>query len=136
MNRENRVHYHFYLTRWKSSRLRSGKSIISAVVAVKIIFAFLALNCMAQQYINPGVLAEEITRYTASISPATTSVTAFIGWSPMGPTDHGELIKNWENYADIYGGLDSQSLLSYSVYNYFINGGKKRLFYVWPETHR
>jgi hypothetical protein len=52
-----------------------------------------------------------------------TSIAAFIGWAPQGPTDQATLIQSWADYQALFGGLDARSKLGYSVNQFFANGG-------------
>ncbi len=71
----------------------------------------------------PGVYIEEIPSGVRTITGVATSITAFVGWAPSGPTDRAELILSWADYERKFGGLDRRSLLGYAVYHFFANGG-------------
>lgn len=73
----------------------------------------------------PGVFLEEVPGGVRTISGVDTSVTAFAGWAPMGPTDRAEPVASWSDFEIKFGGLDVRSLLGYSVYHFFENGGRK-----------
>lgn len=73
----------------------------------------------------PGVYIEEIPSGVRTITGVATSITAFIGWAPKGPTDRAELILSWADYDRKFGGLTRDSLMSYSVYHFFNNGGQR-----------
>src|SRR5581483_2713206 len=73
----------------------------------------------------PGVYIEEIPSGVRTITGVATSITAFIGWAAKGPTDRAELVLSWPEYERRFGGLDSRSLMSYSVYHFFANGGQR-----------
>ncbi|GAF93575.1 unnamed protein product [marine sediment metagenome] len=64
----------------------------------------------------PGVYFEELPDSWRRIAGVATSRTAFIGWSQEGPTSRAQLISSWPEYEAVFGVLDSDSLLSYSVY--------------------
>lgn len=72
----------------------------------------------------PGVYIEEIPSGVRTITGVATSVAAFIGWAAKGPTDRAQRILSWSDYERQFGGLDSRSLLGYSVYHFFLNGGQ------------
>jgi uncharacterized protein len=79
---------------------------------------------MATQLTYPGVYVEEIPSGVHTITSVATSIAAFIGWTRKGPTDKAVRILSWEDFIRVFGGLDSKSwYLSYSVYNFFLNGG-------------
>ncbi|MFT4103764.1 MAG: phage tail sheath subtilisin-like domain-containing protein [Burkholderiaceae bacterium] len=73
----------------------------------------------------PGVYIEELSSGVHTITGVATSIAAFVGWSPMGPTDQAGLVLSWADYARRYGGLDSRSYLGYAVNQFFGNGGSK-----------
>jgi phage tail sheath protein FI len=73
----------------------------------------------------PGVYIEEIPSGVRTITGVATSITAFVGWAPKGPTDRAQSIQSWADYERIFGGLDSSSDLSYAVYHFFANGGQQ-----------
>lgn len=73
----------------------------------------------------PGVYIEEIPSGTHTITGVATSIAAFAGWAPKGPTDHAEPVFSWPEYARKFGGLVSGNYLGYSVYNFFNNGGSQ-----------
>src|SRR5258707_7008876 len=71
----------------------------------------------------PGVYIEELSSGVHSITGVATSIAAFIGWAPQGPTDQATLIESWADYQALFGGLDARSKLGYSVNQFFANGG-------------
>jgi phage tail sheath protein FI len=73
----------------------------------------------------PGVYVEEIPSGVRTITGVSTSVTAFVGWAKKGPTDRAELVLSWADFERKFGGLDNRSLLGYSVYHFFNNGGSQ-----------
>jgi phage tail sheath protein FI len=73
----------------------------------------------------PGVYIEEIPSGVRPITGVATSITAFIGWAPRGPTDSAQLVLSWPEYERKFGGLDPRSLLGYSVSHFFANGGQQ-----------
>src|SRR6185436_15281052 len=54
-----------------------------------------------------------------------TSIAAFVGWAPKGPTDRAELVLSWPDYERKFGGLDNRSYLGYAVSHFFGNGGQR-----------
>jgi len=75
----------------------------------------------------PGVYIEEPPDSRRKIAGVATSMAAFIGWSQEGPTSRAQLMSSWSEYGAVFGGLNSESLLSYSVYHFFGNGGRQAL---------
>ena len=72
----------------------------------------------------PGVYIEEVPSGVHTITGVATSIAAFVGWAPQGPTDEATLIFSWASYERQFGGLDPRSRLSYSVNQFFLNGGQ------------
>ncbi len=73
----------------------------------------------------PGVYIEEIPSGVRTITGVATSIAAFVGWAPKGPSDHAEGVLGWSDYARKFGGLDNRSLLGYAVSQFFANGGQR-----------
>lgn len=73
----------------------------------------------------PGVYIEELPSGVRTITGVATSIAVFVGWAPRGPTDSAELVLSWADFARMYGGLDSRSLLGYAVAQFFANGGSQ-----------
>src|SRR5438045_2096412 len=73
----------------------------------------------------PGVYIEELPSGVRTITGVATSIAAFIGWAPQGPTDRAQLVLSWPDYSRQFGGLDSRSYLGYAVYDFFVNGGQQ-----------
>ena len=73
----------------------------------------------------PGVYIEEIPSGVHTITGVATSIAAFIGWAPQGPTDKATLIQSWLDYQRIFGGLYPGAMLGYSVNQFFTNGGQQ-----------
>jgi len=78
---------------------------------------------MAVNVTYPGVYIEEIPSGVHTIAGVATSIAAFAGWAPQGPTDSVRLVLSWADYYRQYGGLDARSLLGYAVAQFFTNGG-------------
>src|SRR5580692_8300357 len=72
----------------------------------------------------PGVYIEELPSAVHTITGVATSIAAFIGWAPQGPTDQATLVESWSDYQTQFGGLDSRSYLGYSVNQFIANGGQ------------
>ena len=73
----------------------------------------------------PGVYVEEIPSGVRTITGVATSIAAFVGWAPKGPTDQAGLVLSWADFVRQYGGLNPNSLLSYAVSHFFLNGGQQ-----------
>ena len=50
---------------------------------------------MAVAATYPGVYIEEIPSGVRTITGVATSIAAFVGWTPKGPTDRAELLLSW-----------------------------------------
>jgi phage tail sheath protein FI len=83
------------------------------------------METMPVQPTYPGVYIEEIPSGVRPITGVATSITAFIGWAPKGPTDSAQLALSWPDYERKFGGLDPRSLLGYAVNHFFSNGGSR-----------
>src|SRR6266853_1665715 len=73
----------------------------------------------------PGVYIEEIPSGVHTITGVATSIAAFVGWAAKGPTDRAGLVLSWSDYERTFGGLNANSLMGYSVYQFFNNGGQQ-----------
>ena len=71
----------------------------------------------------PGVYIEELPSSVRTIVGVPTSVTAFVGRALRGPTNEPHRISSWTEFERMYGGIWSESTMSYSVYQFFQNGG-------------
>jgi phage tail sheath protein FI len=80
---------------------------------------------MPAQLSYPGVYVEELPSAVRTITAVTTSVTAFVGPTRRGPTDAARTITSFGDFEREFGGLDSTSLLSYGVQQFFLNGGSQ-----------
>src|SRR5271170_1043858 len=73
----------------------------------------------------PGVYIEELPSGVHTITGVATSIAAFVGWAPQGPTDEAVLVQSFMDYQRQFGGLDARSLLGYAVSHFFNNGGQQ-----------
>jgi phage tail sheath protein FI len=71
----------------------------------------------------PGVYIEELENPVKTIVGVSTSVTAFIGRALAGPVNNPMLIHSFSEFESMFGGLWKKSTMSYSVFQYFLNGG-------------
>jgi uncharacterized protein len=82
-------------------------------------------------YLTPGVYVEEIPSQSKPIEGVGTSIAAFVGMTPGGPTNTPMRISNWTQFARIFGDpanpdagpFMSGAYLAHSVYGFFQNGG-------------
>jgi phage tail sheath protein FI len=75
----------------------------------------------------PGVYIEEVPSGVRTITGVATSITAFIGRARRGPTDRPQLVQSFAEFERVYGGLWTESMMSYAVHHYFLNGGRDAL---------
>src|SRR5271169_719469 len=73
----------------------------------------------------PGVYIQEVPSAVHTITGVATSIAAFVGWAPQGPTTKAVLVESFMDFQRQFGGLDSRSLLGYSVSHFFNNGGQQ-----------
>jgi phage tail sheath protein FI len=73
----------------------------------------------------PGVYIEEVPSGVRTITGVATSITAFAGVAPRGPTDRAAMVLSWQDYERTFGGLNKDSLMSYSINQFFANGGSQ-----------
>jgi phage tail sheath protein FI len=71
----------------------------------------------------PGVYIEEIPSGVRTITGVATSITAFIGRAKRGSVNEPVMIHNFGDYERNFGGLWLESTMSYTVQQYFLNGG-------------
>lgn len=81
----------------------------------------------------PGVYIEEVRSAVRTITGVATSITAFVGRARRGPMDDDAdgrspvRIRSFADYERIFGGLWEDAPMSFSVAQYFQNGGSEAL---------
>ena len=78
---------------------------------------------MPVQTSYPGVYVQEVPSGVRTIAGVSTSVTAFVGPTKRGPINKAVKIFSYSEFERKFGGISSTSELSYSVKQYFLNGG-------------
>jgi phage tail sheath protein FI len=73
----------------------------------------------------PGVYVEEIPSGVRTITPVSTSVTAFVGFTGRGPTNSARQIFSMADFERAFGGLSADDDLGHAVQQYFQNGGSE-----------
>ena len=73
----------------------------------------------------PGVYIEEVPSGSHPIPGVPTSVTAFIDYFKQGPINKAIHIRNFGDFERTFGGLDGRSEASYSIRQFFDNGGSE-----------
>ncbi len=73
----------------------------------------------------PGVYIDELTSSVHTITGVPTSIAAFVGAASRGPTTAPVHISSFADFQRIFGGVSSDSPLSYAVYQFYLNGGSE-----------
>ncbi len=71
----------------------------------------------------PGVYIEELSSGVRTISGVATSITAFVGYTARGLDNRAKRLFSFADFERSFGGLASDSELSYAVKHFFDNGG-------------
>jgi len=71
----------------------------------------------------PGVYIEEIPSGVRTITGVATSITAFVGYTSRGLDNRATHLFSFADFERTFGGLASDSELSYAVQHFFANGG-------------
>jgi Bacteriophage tail sheath protein len=71
----------------------------------------------------PGVYIEELPSGVHTITAVSTSVTAFAGFTPRGPIETPVTLTSFADFERGFSGLSADSVLSYAVQHFFLNGG-------------
>lgn len=71
----------------------------------------------------PGVYIEEIPSGVHTLTGVSTSITAFIGYTPRGNVDQPVHLLSFADFERAFGGIAIDSPLSYTVKHFFQNGG-------------
>src|SRR6266436_1304892 len=71
----------------------------------------------------PGVYIEEVPSGVHTITGVSTSVTAFVGSAKRGSINKAVHVLSFSDFERSFGGLQSDSEMSYSVRQFFLNGG-------------
>ena len=74
-------------------------------------------------YTYPGVYIEEVKSQVHTIAGVATSITAFVGYTARGLDHRATRIFSFADFERSFGGLASDSELSYAVQQFFANGG-------------
>ncbi|QXD15731.1 phage tail sheath subtilisin-like domain-containing protein [Rhodocaloribacter litoris] len=84
----------------------------------------------------PGVYIEEVPSGVRTITGVATSITAFIGRARRGPVNQPTRIQSFADYERLFGGLWTESTMSYAVRHFFQHGGAEglivRVFHLEP----
>src|SRR5215213_5039496 len=91
------------------------------------------------EYLSPGVYVEEIDRGPKPIQGVGTAMACFVGFTEKAQMERviaGEtivedllnkpqLVTNWSQYVERFGGLVQGAYTPHAVYGYFLNGGTR-----------
>jgi phage tail sheath protein FI len=86
----------------------------------------------------PGVYIEEIPSGVRTITGVPTSITAFLGRAPQGPTNEPTTINSFGDFERQFGGLDVNYPMSYAVRDFYLNGGSQAIIvrlYIPPANN-
>jgi uncharacterized protein len=73
----------------------------------------------------PGVYIEEISSGVRTITGVATSIAAFVGYTARGRDNFATRIFSFSDYERSFGGLASDSEVSYAIQQFFLNGGNE-----------
>jgi len=76
-------------------------------------------------YTYPGVYVQELPSPVHSITGVATSIAAFVGYTARGIDNRAQAIYSFADFERLYGGLASNSEVSYAVQQFFQNGGSQ-----------
>lgn len=77
------------------------------------------------QYLSPGVYVEEKSSGVKPIEGVGTSTGAFVGIAEKGPIGKAELIANWTQFVNKFGGYIANGNMAYAVNQFFNEGGTR-----------
>jgi len=80
---------------------------------------------MPVQPTYPGVYIEEVPSGVRAITGVATSIAAFLGRAKRGQVNHPITITSYGDFERIFGGLHPDYPMSYSVRDFFANGGSQ-----------
>jgi len=89
---------------------------------------------MATSYTYPGVYVQELQSSAHPITGVPTSIAAFVGYTQSGIDNRAQTIFSFPDFERLYGGLAANSELSYSVQQFFQNGGAQAYVVRTPGT--
>lgn len=76
-------------------------------------------------YTYPGVYVLELSSPVHTIAGVATSIAAFVGYTARGIDNRAQAIYSFSDFERLYGGLASNSEVSYAVQQFFLNGGSQ-----------
>lgn len=90
---------------------------------------------MAVSYTYPGVYIQELPSPVHTITGVATSIAAFVGYTPSGIDNRAQAIFSFADFERLFGGLASDSELSYAVAQFYQNAPGQQAYVVRvPKT--
>src|ERR1700689_729006 len=80
-------------------------------------------SSMSTAYTYPGVYIQELPSPVHSITGVATSIAAFVGYTARGIDNRAQACYSFSDFQRLYGGLASNSEVSYAVQQFFQSGG-------------
>ena len=80
---------------------------------------------MTISYTYPGVYIQELPSPVHAITGVATSIAAFVGYTSSGIDNRAQVIFSFADFQRLFGGLASDSELSYAVQLFYLNGGSQ-----------
>ena len=81
---------------------------------------------MSATYTYPGVYIQELPSPVHTIAGVATSIAAFVGYTPPGIDNRAQTISSFADFERLYGGLASNSELSYAVSQFYQKAARRR----------
>ncbi len=85
---------------------------------------------MAISYTYPGVYIQELPSPVHTITGVATSIAAFVGYTPAGIDNRAQAIFSFADFERLFGGLASDSALSYAVAQFYQNAPGQQAYVV------
>jgi uncharacterized protein len=85
---------------------------------------------VAISYTYPGVYVQELPSPVHTITGVATSIAAFVGYAPSGIDNRAQSIFSFADFERLYGGLASDSALSYAVAQFYENAPGQQAYVV------
>jgi len=88
---------------------------------------------MSTSYTYPGVYIHELQSPVHTIAAVATSIAAFVGYTPRGIDNRAQEIFSFADFERLFGGLASDSELSYAVQQFYQNQGTQAIVVRTPR---
>jgi uncharacterized protein len=90
---------------------------------------------MSVGFTYPGVYIQELPSAVHTITGVATSIPAFVGYTPRGIDNRAQAIFSFADFQRLYGGLASNSELSYAVQQFYLNAPGAQAYVVRVPMH-